>query len=65
MKIQHNITPGPRHYLKERNELLDQLELGVEVKARVHRMEIVVLQDQGFYARVQSHRHHLRIVASN
>ena len=26
MKIQHNITPGPRHYLKERNELLDQLE---------------------------------------
>ncbi|MDE0931069.1 MAG: TauD/TfdA family dioxygenase, partial [Halioglobus sp.] len=26
MKLQHNITPGPRHYLKERNEQLDQLE---------------------------------------
>ncbi|MDG2271924.1 MAG: TauD/TfdA family dioxygenase [Halioglobus sp.] len=26
MKLQHNLSPGPRHYLKERNERLDQLE---------------------------------------
>ena len=26
MKLQHNITPGPRNYLKERHEKLNQLE---------------------------------------
>ena len=26
MKLQHNLTPGPRHYLKDRHERLDQLE---------------------------------------